>query len=91
MTGVDKVWETINEHRAALTASRELAEKRKKQALDWMAFLLDEGLRGWFYNNHRVKETLPLLKKEVEKETISPTAAAGTLLAYLQKTVSGTE
>jgi LAO/AO transport system kinase len=85
MTGIDKVWETIIEHRAALTASRELAEKRKNQALDWMVYLLDEGLRGWFYNDPRVKAALPLLKKEVEKEKISPTAAASTLLAYLQK------
>jgi LAO/AO transport system kinase len=85
MTGIDKAWETINEHRAALTASGELTEKRKKQALDWMAFLLDEGLRGWFYNDHRVKEALPFLKREVEQEMISPTAAASTLLAFLVK------
>jgi LAO/AO transport system kinase len=85
MTGIDKVWETILEHRAALTASRELAEKRKNQALDWMVYLLDEGLRGWFYNDPQVKAALPLLKKEVEREKLSPTAAASTLLAYLQK------
>ena len=85
MTGIDKVWETIMEHRAALTVSRELSEKRKNQALDWMVYLLDEGLRGWFYNDPQVKAALPLLKKEVEKERISPTAAASTLLAYLQK------
>jgi LAO/AO transport system kinase len=91
MTGIDKVWETIMEHRATLTASRELAEKRRKQALDWMSFLLDEGLRGWFYNDPQVKAELPLLRKEVEKEKISPTAAAGTLLAYLRKSVTGVE
>jgi LAO/AO transport system kinase len=91
MTGVDKVWGTIIEHRAALTSTRELEGKRKKQALDWMTFLLDEGLRGWFYTDPQVKAALPLLRKEVEKETISPTAAASTLLAYLRKTVSRTE
>jgi LAO/AO transport system kinase len=89
MTGVDKVWETIIDHRTTLTANLELAEKRKKQALDWMSFLLDEGLRGWFYNNPQVKTMLPLLKKDVEQENISPTAAAGTLLSFLQKTLSG--
>ena len=84
-TGIDKVWQTIKDHREALLSSREFMEKRKKQALDWMAFLLDEGLRGWFYTDPQVKATLPILKKEVENENISPTAAAGTLLAFLQK------
>jgi len=87
LSGVDQVWETIKDHRAALSGSGEFAQKRKKQALDWMAFLLDEGLRGWFYNDSQVKESLPLLKKEVEQEKISPTIAAATLLSYLQKTV----
>ncbi len=87
-TGIDKVWETIKEHRAALTASREFTGKRKKQALDWMVFLLDEGLRRWFYTLPQVKAALPLLRNEVEKEDISPTAAAGSLLAFLQQTES---
>ncbi len=85
LNGIDQVWKTINEHRTALTASGEFTQKRKKQALDWMNYLLDEGLRGWFYNNPKVKEALPLLKKEVEKEMLSPTVAAATLLAHLRK------
>ncbi len=85
LTGVDQVWETIKDHRAALTGSGELSQKRKQQALDWLSFLLDEGLRGWFYTSPQIKDRLPLLKKDVEMEKISPTAASASLLSYLQK------
>jgi len=86
--GIDKVWETILDHRNKLTISGEMAEKRKTQALDWMAFLLDDGLRQWFYASPYVREALPELRRSVEENKISPTAAADSLLAFL-KTQNG--
>jgi len=83
-TGTDQIWQTILDHQKKLTESGELAEKRKHQALDWMSFLLDEGLRQWFYTDQRVKEAMPGLRKDVEGGRTSPTAAADALLAYLQ-------
>lgn len=84
-TGLDKIWDTIQDHKAKLTDCGELTEIRKAQTLDWMSFLLDEGLREWFYGLDTVKDMLPLLKKDLESEKISPTAAAGKLLAVLQE------
>lgn len=81
--GIDTIWATILDHRDKLTASGEMAEKRKTQALDWMAFLLDDGLRQWFYANPRVREALSTLRRNVEEQKISPTAAADSLLAFL--------
>jgi LAO/AO transport system kinase len=81
--GIDTIWKTILDHRDKLTISGEMAEKRKTQALDWMAFLLDEGLRQWFYASPHVREALPMLRKNVEEKKISPTAAADSLLALL--------
>ena len=83
--GIDKIWETILDHRSKLTKSGEMAEKRKHQALDWMSFLLDEGLRQWFYTDPRVKAAMPRLQSEVESDKTSPTAAADTLLAFLKE------
>ncbi len=82
-TGIDKIWETILDHREKLTISGEMAKKRKTQALDWMAFLLDEGLRQWFYASPHVREALPTLRRDVEEQKTSPTAAADSLLAFL--------
>ena len=81
--GIDTIWKTILDHRDRLTASGEMAEKRKTQALDWMAFLLDEGLRQWFYASPHVREALPTLRRNVEEKKTSPTAAADSLLAFL--------
>ncbi len=81
--GITKIWETILDHRDKLTASGEMADKRKTQALDWMAFLLDEGLRQWFYTNPHVREALPALRRKVAEKKTSPTAAADSLLAFL--------
>jgi LAO/AO transport system kinase len=81
--GIDTIWETILAHRDKLTVSGEMAEKRKNQALDWMAFLLDEGLRQWFYTSPYVREALPALRRNVAEQKISPTAAADSLLAFL--------
>lgn len=83
-TGIKEIWEMIQDHRVRLTDSGEMAVKRKEQALDWMTFLLDEGLRRWFYTNPNVKNSLPVLRKEVENGTLSPTAAADKLLAFLK-------
>ncbi len=82
-TGIDKIWETILDHKAKMTDGGEMAVKRKKQALDWMSFLLEEGLRQWFYTSPQVKQTLPPLRKKVADGLISPTAAAEDLLAFL--------
>jgi LAO/AO transport system kinase len=84
-TGINKIWDTIQDHRTKLMECGEMAEKRKHQALDWMSFLLDEGLRQWFYTDPRVKAAMPGLRKNVEMKQTSPTAAADTLLAFLKE------
>ena len=49
-----------------------------------MSFLLDDGLRQWFYTDPKVKAALPGLRSDVEMAKTSPTAAADTLLKFLQ-------
>lgn len=83
-TGLDTIWQTILTHRTQLTDCGELAEKRRSQALDWMSFLVNEGLREWFYSLEQVKTSLPHLRKLLEGEKTSPTAAAAELLSILQ-------
>lgn len=85
MTGIDEVWATILDHRDKLTASGEFADKRKKQALDWMSFLLDEGLREWFFNDPDIRTALPQMRRDVESGSLSPTVAAAELLGRLKK------
>ncbi|WP_136807092.1 methylmalonyl Co-A mutase-associated GTPase MeaB [Desulfosediminicola flagellatus] len=81
--GLDNIWDTVQEHRTKLTDCGELAEIRKSQSLDWMSFLLNEGLSEWFYHLDQVKNLLPKMRQMVEAEKISPTAAANELLKLI--------
>ncbi|MDI6687137.1 MAG: methylmalonyl Co-A mutase-associated GTPase MeaB [Desulfobacterales bacterium] len=85
ITGIEDIWKTVLDHRQRLTATGELESKRKKQAVDWLWSLLDEGLKERFYNNPDVKRMLPKMKREVEKGLIAPTNAAQKLLDLLKK------
>lgn len=83
-SGIKEIWNTILEHRKRLIASGEMSQKRKEQALEWMSFLIDDGLKSWFYDNDNVQKLLPQLTADVENQTKSPAAAAEILLAILK-------
>ena len=80
LDGIDEIWQTILDHRKKLESSGELADKRRKQALDWMWALVEDGLRDRFYRNSDVEKSLPQIIKAIEKGKTAPTIAAYTLL-----------
>ena len=80
LDGIEEIWQTILDHRKKLESSGELADKRRKQALDWMWALVEEGLRDRFYRNPDVEKSLPQIIKAIEKGKTAPTIAAYTLL-----------
>jgi LAO/AO transport system kinase len=85
LTGIDAVWNTVMEHRKRLEKTGALGEKRRKQAVSWMGFLLEDGLKNWFYKIPEVQKTLPELIRAVEKGGTAPTAAAKKLLDFLSE------
>ncbi|OGP63720.1 MAG: ATPase/protein kinase [Deltaproteobacteria bacterium RBG_13_49_15] len=85
MTGIDDIWKMVIGHRKKLTASGELEEKRRRQALDWMWSLVEEGLKDRFYSNAAVRNRLPHLIRDVEKGAVASTAAALELLNLLEE------
>ena len=80
MDGIDEIWVTILEHRKKLQESGGFAEKRRKQALDWMWALVEEGLRDRFYKNPDVEDALAQIVQAVETGKTAPTIAAHKLL-----------
>jgi len=80
MDGIEDIWQTILDYKEKLEVSGELLEKRKRQALDWLWALVEEGLRERFYRNPDVEKSLPEIVKAVEKGETAPTAAAHRLL-----------
>jgi LAO/AO transport system kinase len=80
MDGIEEIWQTILSHRKKLEKSGELPEKRRKQTLDWMWALVEEGLRDRFYRDPKVEKSLPQIIKAVEEGKTAPTVAAHELL-----------
>ena len=81
--GIENIWQMICEHKEKLTRSGEIPYRRKQQALEWMGYLVDEGLAGWFFNRPEVQNLLPELKVKVENGVISPGVASDMLLEFL--------
>jgi LAO/AO transport system kinase len=83
MTGIREIWQSVLTHRDKLTASGEFEQKRRRQALDWMWSLIEEGLKYRFNQNPEVKKRIPKLTRAVEKGVKAPTLAAEELLFFL--------
>lgn len=81
--GTKKIWETVLEHKKRFEKSGEFKQKRKKQSLEWMWTLVDEGLKQLFRNNEKINRAIPDVSRQVEQDKISPAAAAERLLACL--------
>ncbi len=84
-TGIEAIWEMVLKHREVMTANGELAQRRRGQSLAWMWSLVEEGLRDRFNHHPEVQRQLPHLARQVESGQLPPAAAAGQLLAFLDR------
>lgn len=81
--GIAEIWSTVMTHREKMTASGEIETRRKKQAIDWMWSLVDDGLKYRFHQNRRVKKELSAIAEDVKNGNMTPTSAANRLLFFL--------
>ena len=86
-TGIEAIWNVVMKHREVMTASGELAQRRRGQSLAWMWSLVEEGLRDRFHHHPEVQRQLPQLARQVENGQLPPTAAACQLLSFLDRQV----
>jgi LAO/AO transport system kinase len=77
--GLDALWADIQRHRAAMTASGELADRRRDQAVAWMHELIEAGLRRSL-RQPSIRPRLASLIGEVRAGTVMPTVAAEEIL-----------
>lgn len=82
-TGIDIIWETIQEYLIKTKAF--FKEKRKQQNKYWLLQTIDDQLKTNFYNHKKVQEQLKVLTDEVMNNQISPFIAAEQLLSIQQK------
>jgi len=88
MKGIDTIWATVLEHRKKMITTGELAEKRQRQALEWMWSIIENGLKERFSRSPSVKKLLSKISREVQHGTTSPPAAAHELLNLFDTTKS---
>jgi LAO/AO transport system kinase len=81
--GLDAIWDIVKDHRERMSASGELQDRRKEQALQWMWALIEEGLKDRFYRHPAVRDRLPDLRVQVRQGRMTPTKAANQLLFLL--------
>jgi LAO/AO transport system kinase len=84
--GIDALWTAIEQYRKVVTESGELPARRQRQAVAWMWTLIDSGLHGRFRQHPQVRRDLDEVSRAVADGRMTPAAAAGRLLGYLDGT-----
>ncbi|XOB65002.1 methylmalonyl Co-A mutase-associated GTPase MeaB [Deferribacteres bacterium DY0037] len=83
--GVAEVWDMVKDYRGKLTASGEFADKRKKQAVDWLWTMVMDNLKDMFKNSRNVQAMLPQIQEAVVNGTTTPSAASKRLLELFKR------
>ena len=83
-TGLDAVWEAIEDLDGARRAKGWRTARRRAQAVRWLAHELDEGLKALFRADPAVAAALPQAEEAVAEGRESPAAAATRLLALFR-------
>jgi len=83
--GIPDVWEMLVRFRSAMEKSGELADTRKRQAVDWMWSLLMEDLKTLFLNHKEVRGLFPQVQEAVAQGITTPSAAARRLLDVFRR------
>ncbi|WP_026424508.1 methylmalonyl Co-A mutase-associated GTPase MeaB [Actinokineospora inagensis] len=80
-TGLDELWDQVNRHHDALSATGELAEKRRQQQVDWTWAMVRDTLLSRLHDHPAVRALTPDLEREVRAGTLTATLAAERILA----------
>jgi LAO/AO transport system kinase len=81
--GIAAVWAQVLAHRDKLTATGELAARRREQQVKWMWTMLDEVWRARIASDAKLKAKLPQIEAAVAAGELTPARAVDDLLAAL--------
>ncbi|MEV4441194.1 methylmalonyl Co-A mutase-associated GTPase MeaB [Streptomyces sp. NPDC049577] len=79
-TGLDVLWERIEQHRRVLDATGELAGRRRAQQVEWVWTMVREQLLTELRDHPEVRRMGPGLEDAVREGTLTASAAAERLL-----------
>ncbi|MFI9612226.1 methylmalonyl Co-A mutase-associated GTPase MeaB [Streptomyces sp. NPDC052023] len=79
-TGLDTVWERLEQHRSLLGSTGRLAAKRREQQVDWTWTMVREDLLGRLHAHPAVRALAPDLERQVREGELTATLAAERIL-----------
>ncbi|MFF2851638.1 methylmalonyl Co-A mutase-associated GTPase MeaB [Streptomyces sp. NPDC058001] len=79
-TGLDAVWERVDQHRALLDSTGRLAAKRRDQQVDWTWTMVQEELLGRLRGHPVVRGLAAGLEQRVREGELTATSAAERIL-----------
>ncbi|MEV8391077.1 MULTISPECIES: methylmalonyl Co-A mutase-associated GTPase MeaB [unclassified Streptomyces] len=82
-SGLDTVWERLEQHRAVLGADGRLERKRRDQQVDWTWAMVRDHLLDRLREHPGVRELAPALERDVRDGTLTATLAAERIIEAL--------
>ncbi|WP_371650363.1 MULTISPECIES: methylmalonyl Co-A mutase-associated GTPase MeaB [unclassified Streptomyces] len=83
-SGLDTVWERIDQHRTLLDSTGRLAAKRRDQQVDWTWTMVQDELLDRLRAHPGVRDLAPALERRVRDGELTPTLAAERILSAFQ-------
>ncbi|MFD8607981.1 methylmalonyl Co-A mutase-associated GTPase MeaB [Streptomyces sp. NPDC059631] len=80
-TGLDTVWERLEQHRALLDSAGRLTAKRRAQQVDWTWSMVHDELLGRLHADPAVRSLAPELEQQVRQGRLTATLAAERILS----------
>ncbi|MEV6714121.1 methylmalonyl Co-A mutase-associated GTPase MeaB [Lentzea sp. NPDC051208] len=83
-TGLDELWSRVLEHRRTLTDAGELAERRRRQQVEWTWMMVRDELWRQVRESAAVRSLTPSLEEKVRLGELTATLAAEQILEAFQ-------
>ncbi|MFH8290272.1 methylmalonyl Co-A mutase-associated GTPase MeaB [Streptomyces sp. NPDC018059] len=83
-SGLDTLWERLEQHRTLLDSTGRLAAKRRDQQVDWTWTMVRDELLGRLRAHAEVQRVTPDLEERVREGTLTATSAAEQILDAFQ-------
>ncbi|MGW1101923.1 methylmalonyl Co-A mutase-associated GTPase MeaB [Streptomyces sp. NPDC002540] len=90
-TGLDTLWERLEQHRGLLDSTGRLAVKRRDQQVDWTWTMVRDELLESLRGHPGVRSLAPGLEQRVRDGELTATLAAEQILAAFRGTLPATE
>ncbi|MBR0694674.1 methylmalonyl Co-A mutase-associated GTPase MeaB [Bradyrhizobium lablabi] len=83
-TGLDRLWQKILDHRAAMNASGEFAARRREQQVKWMWSMLEQRMMARLRADAAIRAKVKKMEAEVADGRVSPAVAAEQIAEMLK-------